>query len=501
MLVQTPFVMFFTFLFYKTAPWEWFVTVSKTEEIPVIKDMTVIRRWRTKIHHKGNDILNKVVSKCKAIASKRWQGLLLVLFITVLYFGLLAVIVFVVPLSLVMISGIYQWIIACAGFLIYLVFLSYCYLRLRYEKFLERTLETWRIRSGQKFLLSIVVIALGLISIAGIICVLLLLTYDDYWLSRSLCVFATIGSAAILGSVDLIILSRHIYMKVEELDIIDDKNVELVDESAPKQDGLFEKTDSTGEVVEDNSNSPNNNSVSPNGNEDIDNVYRDGFVQLRNYRLGRASTKSKMLAVMKRFLTQKYWFPFWFSVVPFLLCFTYAGATSFCLVVYGIKFDNDNFTSSQTQWLLGSGIGIVIDIFVKVPLQFFITNVMYSAIMYCLTQALFGHSESADALEHAKVRRLNIVDEEHADFVDKIFESYSLESPDQDHQNDNNDEILIQMRRSSIVSESKRPQDSLMKQMFTNKFINALPPLPASPTTPNGTKLTSYSPHGTENHF
>ncbi|KAL0486554.1 9 TM domain-containing transmembrane protein [Acrasis kona] len=114
------------------------------------------------------------------------------------------------------------------------------------------------------------------------------------------------------------------------------------------------------------------------------------------------------------FFKKPTWFPWWTIIFIYLLCAGYIAVSSYFLIIYGIKFDNQS-----NYWLGACGISLVQDIFINSPIGFLVKSILFVLIMLFFETLFFGTSAGEQIIKPPTVE----VDEQ---ITNKVFITNNL---------------------------------------------------------------------------
>jgi MFS family permease len=367
-------------LFSRTKPWTSIERVDPSLEIPTSEKKRKSIACTKRILDKLDKISDKIVTGIKSISTRAsWQGVLLVIITSTVYVGLLVVLAVLAGLWMQLFVGLCQWIIVSVGILVYTGFLFITFFRLRYEKLQEGTIEKWRGSTVQLVLLISSAVIGWILGVVGSIVIGVLIPVSNEWFGKLMVVSLSVTGMAILCTFAAILLFKNFYVQPLRRDSQDSTSSEF--------HGIAPD-------------SPLRPSATPFPTDDALQMTRrqaiaTNFMNEQMFeKLKKKSLISKIMDPIKETLKSQFIFPRWFIIVDFSICMVYCITLSVVLIIYGIKFDTGHFGSSDTQWLLGSGIGLGLDIFVSIPIFFIITNVVYIGLIQILQGIFFPVDKS-----------------------------------------------------------------------------------------------------------
>ncbi|KAL0477120.1 hypothetical protein AKO1_005913 [Acrasis kona] len=290
---------------------------------------TILKNFGNKALDSVDDLVDKIVDYIQASLLKfSVQGIIIVLVTTLGYFGVLAAIVYLIPFAMSFAREVDQWIVGGAGVTLYCALLCYLFFYVRIEKYRDGSLKQWRI--GLVKLLLLVCLTILVATAAASLCVLinLYIPKENDWYMRTIVVDCYLAFHTFV----LVVLTAVLALEFT------------------KKEKKEEEKDKVKE----------------------------------------SSRVGKFLAKVGDKLKQEKWFPWWFVFIDYLLIFGFAGAVSFVIVLYGIKFhDIGGLESQDVRWLMGSSISVGSDSVVSNPAMFFVKTVIYACLIQLTRGMLF----------------------------------------------------------------------------------------------------------------
>jgi alpha-tubulin suppressor-like RCC1 family protein len=266
------------------------------------------------------------------------QGMLIIIALSITYFVVAGVSVFVLPIATPVITDVYQWAVGGLAFDAYFIFLLYIFMSVRGQKFRDGLIDRWRLHiGGLIFLYASFILLMGVVAVILIVLFVAVKDPSNDWFNRVIVIAASVGFLALAFLISAIVLS---------VNRSNAKKYKVHPDDAP----IVEKK-------------PN------------------PVVKLAK-------------AIIQRLRHEK-----WFFFIDLLLCYIYIGLTSFVLILYGIKFNSQgdglytgggfNIHAQDVQWLLGSFTSMVSGAFVFDPATFIAKTIFYIALVKLMAALFF----------------------------------------------------------------------------------------------------------------
>jgi hypothetical protein len=286
-----------------------------------------------------------------------WQGIVVVILITLLYMGVVTGVTFIIPLAFKWFKSDHQVALAMIAVIAYFVFLEIVYIRLRYRYFKRGEIVSWRLTTASIIVLILVLTGTVLICI-GLVPVIILKTPPRHpWFVKLMIIESGMCILNICAIIWLIICT----VRIDRSSVTDE---EFDDFSSSSQELIAKEV---------------------------------------------TKPKKSFLWRIEKWYNSEYWFPWYTLFIIYPLAFVFIGVTSFMLVLYGIKFDNTNHSQS-TSWLKGSALAIVTDVFIRLPIEFFIKSIIVVALIRFFEGLFFSRRKRIQEKNENKNQQLQVSD-------------------------------------------------------------------------------------------
>ncbi|KAL0478401.1 latrophilin [Acrasis kona] len=384
-LFQTPFVLFFSFLFRCTNPRK----VSNRKILPKIDDeLSKLQKIKNKCASCTGAMFKKLDEWCEKLLAKMAVidkiAVLLWLIFTIVFIVAIVVVIVVLPYLASWVHDIHLWLVGTAAVLGYTIIVMFVYFSTRlygYDKLIKKK---WRPSKWAIVVACIMLLLFWSATLALAIAVPLAITedVDPDWYRRCIILCCGFFVEGVLLVIYLIISLRR------------PKRI-MINKKVVEQGSLSIELD--------------NISTAPldvdtlNGGEQIINVNDtpptsdDKQVNSVAQSVDATDSPKKVLLSQKIVIMLKkdQWFQWWFCIPLYILSYCFIIVQSYIIICFGIKFDlwgenADPAGTSGILYILISFSAMAIEIFLRSPAEWLLRSIVFPCLLSLAKRMLYA---------------------------------------------------------------------------------------------------------------
>jgi alpha-tubulin suppressor-like RCC1 family protein len=313
--------------------------------------MVSFKEFKSSVLDKGDNIIEKLANLMENVRNKMtWQGIVLLILVSLVYFGLIPVVVICISYWKKVDDDTIHWVIGMLLVLVYPVFMGFRYLVARIKHYKAGNISRWTI--GIIPLLIFIFILLFCIASFATVLIIALTVRMEYIDQKRLFVVTGGFGGLILINILWIIILRVKIKKQNDIEILPgDTEEDIQRKKQFREEQRRQSENAAMKVIG---------------------------------KISQAFDKIKELFEDHKLL------PWWVFVFNYLLAYAVMATTSVILVFYGIKFESQQPSntwlqmSTDQEWLLSAFGSLALDVFLKSPLVFMIQVMVLSLCLEIL---------------------------------------------------------------------------------------------------------------------